>query len=418
MYPNWYIEYRGKYLFNLLKRGVNKNNSMINFYVFDPDNGNLYGPVPVMSIYGNEELSDKLKNPHMLSGEDQQLNHHSPYTDFLMHYGIQGQKWGVRRFQNEDGTLTAEGKERYLKTDHDKTAKNAEKDLYKYDKNGRKLSFSERGRTRTAANVEKLYDALSEDIKNDKSVDREKTKQGETDKRLATDIVFTVLNPFNVAYLAADGAMAIAAKRKLNKYMEDREKNSEKDPKTGLYLKSEGQYNDKQDLAAVNPGFMDFNTNTKNNCMLCTTTYEMRKRGYDVTAQLDSVGYSFPDLKRWFPKAKIENVSRFDSNGVGIKQKEYVAKTINALEKQGDGARGNLMVNWLTGGAHSIFYEVKNGKVFFFDGQANQVYSSNPSFMNMSNKPEVFLGNTIAASYARLDNVKPNMDLIIKECVR
>lgn len=33
--------------------------------------------------------------------------------DFLMHYGIKGQKWGVRRFQNEDGTLTAEGKARY-----------------------------------------------------------------------------------------------------------------------------------------------------------------------------------------------------------------------------------------------------------------------------------------------------------------
>lgn len=34
---------------------------------------------------------------------------------FLMHYGIQGQQWGVRRFQNEDGTLTPEGRERYLK---------------------------------------------------------------------------------------------------------------------------------------------------------------------------------------------------------------------------------------------------------------------------------------------------------------
>lgn len=31
----------------------------------------------------------------------------------LMHYGIKGQKWGVRRFQNKDGTLTAKGKKRY-----------------------------------------------------------------------------------------------------------------------------------------------------------------------------------------------------------------------------------------------------------------------------------------------------------------
>lgn len=35
------------------------------------------------------------------------------YPDFLMHYGIKGQQWGLRRFQNEDGSLTEEGKLRY-----------------------------------------------------------------------------------------------------------------------------------------------------------------------------------------------------------------------------------------------------------------------------------------------------------------
>jgi hypothetical protein len=35
--------------------------------------------------------------------------------DFLMHYGIKGQKWGVRRFENSDGTLTDEGRARYGK---------------------------------------------------------------------------------------------------------------------------------------------------------------------------------------------------------------------------------------------------------------------------------------------------------------
>ena len=33
--------------------------------------------------------------------------------EFLSHHGIKNQKWGVRRFQNYDGTLTEEGKLRY-----------------------------------------------------------------------------------------------------------------------------------------------------------------------------------------------------------------------------------------------------------------------------------------------------------------
>lgn len=34
-------------------------------------------------------------------------------SDELMHYGIKGQKWGRRRYQNADGSLTAEGRKRY-----------------------------------------------------------------------------------------------------------------------------------------------------------------------------------------------------------------------------------------------------------------------------------------------------------------
>ena len=34
-------------------------------------------------------------------------------SDELRHYGIKGQRWGVRRFQEEDGSLTPAGKDRY-----------------------------------------------------------------------------------------------------------------------------------------------------------------------------------------------------------------------------------------------------------------------------------------------------------------
>lgn len=33
--------------------------------------------------------------------------------EYIMHYGAKGQKWGIRRFQNEDGSLTPAGRKRY-----------------------------------------------------------------------------------------------------------------------------------------------------------------------------------------------------------------------------------------------------------------------------------------------------------------
>lgn len=31
------------------------------------------------------------------------------YLNYLVHYGVKGQRWGIRRYQNEDGTLKKEG---------------------------------------------------------------------------------------------------------------------------------------------------------------------------------------------------------------------------------------------------------------------------------------------------------------------
>ena len=53
---------------------------------------------------------------------------------YLCHHGIKGQKWGVRRYQFEDGSLTMEGRRRYGYKSHGKKIKNPNGSLTDYGK--------------------------------------------------------------------------------------------------------------------------------------------------------------------------------------------------------------------------------------------------------------------------------------------
>lgn len=54
-----------------------------------------------------------------------------PRDDSLSHHGILGQKWGVRRFQNADGTWTEAGKKRYGRQLQDASYDMLKSDRYK-----------------------------------------------------------------------------------------------------------------------------------------------------------------------------------------------------------------------------------------------------------------------------------------------
>lgn len=64
-------------------------------------------------------------------------------TDELCHYGVLGMRWGHRRYQNEDGSLTNAGKKRYDKMSPDKLNKILKKEVRKIrSKSGERTGWS------------------------------------------------------------------------------------------------------------------------------------------------------------------------------------------------------------------------------------------------------------------------------------
>lgn len=118
------------------------------------------------------------------------------YQNYLAHHGIKGQKWGVRRFQNEDGSLTPEGMRREARL-HSKDAK-------AYDKEARRASRQIKEKYSEKEQERWLNDNFGEDwkdskymndawkIKNphkfaDKELRKEYTKEAQRYKRSAEE---------------------------------------------------------------------------------------------------------------------------------------------------------------------------------------------------------------------------------------
>lgn len=145
------------------------------------------------------------------------------FDDELYHHGIQGQRWGFRRFQNEDGSWTPEGRERYGEGDARSKAK-ATYETQKYKLNlkskaqkekDRRAAKEERNRIKEAgktARVIKKEQAKTDQEGRGKAKFRSTKKMSDEELQSAIDRL-KLQSEYNKQYALAkkpDGALAKA----------------------------------------------------------------------------------------------------------------------------------------------------------------------------------------------------------------
>lgn len=320
----------------------------------------------------------------------------------LIHHGIKGQKWGVRRFQNYDGTLKNAGKQRYANgsssnEDQNVSKKTGRPTMTDLDRLNDRETYKQIKDKKYRDDVNTQYDDIRKKNSNNLAVSTALATLRTATSVYLKDPRLIALTTLTSAPIAVQATRQVIAKMK-EKKVKDAIESSPIDKETGLHVKA-GEFTKENDMAYVNPSYMSADSNNKNNCMLCTAAYDMRQRGFNVMANKANYGYTDAALLSWYPKANLSSMTyAMKSDGSHSKKstKEYRQSIISELSKQPSGARGTLMVRWNNSrGGHSVVYERTDSGIIIRDCQSNKTYSD----------PDKFLKYTRSACYARLDNV-------------
>lgn len=240
----------------------------------------------------------------------------------LIHYGVKGMKWGIRRTPEE-------------------------------------LGHKRKGEVKNVGAKPLNYHSLA----------------GEKAKRIAKQVVaetIALMDPtgiFATAYnskVIYDYAGGADAFQSNEKYMKkdgsvEKLKDIKKKTETGQSMVDDSKF--------VNSGSKGGRTK---NCMCCVTALEMRQRGYDVQARRRVYGYVSDAYKDWFGNVKIEStkVNREPKES----RKDFVERgyknLTDTLEKYPNGSRGFIAFSYEgTKSGHTISWQVKDKEVTFYDAQ-------------------------------------------------
>ena len=147
--------------------------------------------------------------------------------------------------------------------------------------------------------------------------------------------------------------------------------------------------NEPDSLKNINPKFKTGDRSYKENCTNCISAYEMRKRGYNVTAK--------PVTKNRFLSRHPEaawidpDIKQVSGNGL--------MDILSIMSTWPDGARAEIAVTWKNSDSGHVFVaEKEDGKIQFYDVQSGEELS-----IHIFDRVEK--GKTI---FWRIDNLEPS----------
>lgn len=293
------------------------------------------------------------------------------HSSELIHHGIKGQKWGVRRFQNRDGSLTIAGRARY--NEHE-TYDPASGDPEEY----------------------RMWRKHEEQYNNTYGIKKEKRKA----------------TAFSVANLALGfiPAAVVAVKNSFKKHDDynyndvsrnDRLNHADFKKKDDS-LSAENEETIRKVASSINP------LKGSLNCYACSVGYDLKRRGYNIVAPVTDEGTCTRDMmKKSYKDFNIKQEHNLKWLKSGAKGSEKVSALSKELFTNG-GKRGVIAIKWSTYSGHAIAYEKIGGKIHYIDSQSNGVLS--PKELN------TFFDyvRSDCICYTRTDNLTPNYEALAK----
>lgn len=291
----------------------------------------------------------------------------------LYHHGIKGMRWGVRRYQRKDGSLTSAGKKRYS-------------------------------------------DDNPDEKKSEESKKRGLSKKQKTAITVGAAVVATALVSYGSYRLVKSGKLdgvINSGKSKLDSIFSNKKNRSQTvqglidDGTIDGFKKIKTTESITDSLSKVNP------TKAHNNCYNCVVATIGRWCGLDITAKGDTQGGKGMSFDGLCKAVGLDPDNETHVRRVMNPSVDKISNVITKRYKEGDcGAIGlswneryKKMVGATGDSGHTLNWIVKNGKVEFMDGQTN---ISGDQLRNIMSS---FLDSGKEASIARFANVDEGLSI-------